>query len=115
MDKLDQYRDIVENALQKIVNLTENAFTKVASLKDKLVIDRRSDNYLIVREGWDGPRHLDRVVVHIEIINGKAWIQEDWIEHGIAPQLEAAGIPKSDIVLGFQPPDVRSLTEYAAA
>ena len=52
MDKLDQYRDIVENALQKIVNMTENAFTKVASLKDKLVIDRRTDNYLIVREGW---------------------------------------------------------------
>lgn len=114
MDKLEQYRDIIETTLRRIVDMTENAFTKVASLRDKAVLDRQTDNYLIVREGWDGPRHLDRIVVHLEIMNGKIWIQEDWIEHGIATKLEAAGIPKSDIVLGFQPPDIRSLTEYAA-
>jgi hypothetical protein len=53
--------------------------------------------------------------VHIEVIDGKIWIQEDGIEHGIVTDLERAGIPKNDIVLGFQPPDVRPLTEYAAA
>jgi hypothetical protein len=115
MDKLEQYRDIIETALRRIVDVTENAFTKVASLRDKTVLDRQTDSYLIVREGWDGPRHIDRIVVHLEILNGKVWIQEDWIEHGIATELEAAGIPKSDIVLGFQPPDIRALTEYAAA
>jgi hypothetical protein len=57
----------------------------------------------------------DDCVVHIEIIDGKVWIQEDGIEHGIATDLERAGIPKSDIVLGFQPPEVRPYTEYAAA
>jgi hypothetical protein len=47
--------------------------------------------------------------------NGKIWIQEDGIEYGIAKDLEDAGIPKSEIVLGFQPPDVRPFTEYAVA
>lgn len=115
MDKLEQYRSIIETTLRRIVNVTENAFTKVSSLRDKAVLDRQTDSYLIVREGWDGPRHIDRIVVHLEILNGKVWIQEDWIEHGIATELEASGIPKSDMVLGFQPPDVRALTEYAVA
>lgn len=115
MDKLEQYREIIETALRRIVSVTENAFTKVAHLRDKAILDRQTDSYLIVREGWDGPRHIDRIVVHLEILNDKIWIQEDWLEHGIATELEAAGIPKSDIVLGFQPPDIRSLTEYAAA
>ena len=54
-------------------------------------------------------------MVHIEILKGKVWIHQDGVEHGIATDLEAAGIPKSDIVLGFQPPGVRPLTEYAVA
>ncbi|HMB28005.1 MAG TPA: element excision factor XisI family protein [Blastocatellia bacterium] len=29
--------------------------------------------------------------------------------------MEEAGVPRSDIVLGFQPPDVRPLTGYAIA
>lgn len=99
MDKLDHYRAIIETALRNIVNLTENAFTKVPNLRDKTVLDRQTDSYLIVREGWDGPRHIDRIVVHLEILNDKVWIQEDWLEHGIAIELENAGIPKSDIVL----------------
>jgi hypothetical protein len=42
-------------------------------------------------------------------------VQDDWTEHGIAADLEEAGIPKTDIVLGFQPAKVRPYTEYAAA
>ncbi|MFN0112370.1 MAG: element excision factor XisI family protein, partial [Blastocatellia bacterium] len=33
----------------------------------------------------------------------------------IATDLEEAGVPKEDIVLGFQPPKVRPYTEYAVA
>ena len=115
MDKLAHYRDVIEEALQRIVEMTESAHTKTLTLRDKAVLDRRGDSYLIVREGWDGPRHVSQIVVNLEILNEKIWIQEDWLEHGIATELVATGIPKSDIVLGFQPPDIRSLTEYAAA
>ena len=52
---------------------------------------------------------------HLEIINGKIWIQKDQTEEGIATYLEEAGIPKDAIVLGFHSLDVRPFTEYAAA
>jgi hypothetical protein len=49
------------------------------------------------------------------LIDGKCWIQRDGTETGIAHDLEAAGIPKDRIVLGFRPPEVRPLTGYAVA
>ena len=111
MDRLEQYRNIIEKALSDNV-LPQGRLVKT---KDRTVFDRRSDNYLIVREGWDGPQHIHSCVVHLEIINDKIWVQEDWTEHGLAADLEEAGIPKSDIVLGFQPASVRPHTEYAVA
>jgi len=111
MDKLNQYRDIIEKALTAIVSIPSLS----TNIKDRTVFDRKADNYLIMREGWERGYHEHHCVVHIEIINGKVWIQKDGIEYGIATDLGRAGIPKSDIVLGFQPPEVRPYTEYAAA
>jgi len=52
-------------------------------------------------------------LVHIDIINDKIWIQRDGTEYGIANELVNAGIPKNQIVLAFQPVDIRQYTEFA--
>lgn len=114
MDTLDRYRDLIESKLSEVVALFNRAVS-AKQLRDQVAFDRQRDNYLVVQEGWDGSRRVHSIVVHIEIINGKIVIQEDWTEHGIARDLEEAGVPKSDIELGFQPPDVRPLTGYAEA
>ncbi len=114
MDKLDRYREIIESKLNEFVAISERALGS-DKFRDKAVFDRRDDNYLVFREGWDGSRRIHSFVIHVEIINGKIVIQEDWTEHGLARELENAGVPKSDIVLGFQPSDVRPLTGYAIA
>jgi hypothetical protein len=51
----------------------------------------------------------------MEIIVGKVWRQADNTDLRIAERSEEAGIPQGDIVLGFQPPNVRPYTEYAVA
>ncbi len=111
MDQLEQYRTIIERILKAHVGELKD----YPELRDKTVFDRQSDSYILVREGWDNGRRVHAVITHLEIINGKIWVQEDWIEHGITAELVEAGVPKSDIVLGFQPPYVRPYTEYAAA
>lgn len=45
----------------------------------------------------------------------KIWIEEDWTKQGIANDLLDAGVPAEDIVLGFQHPSKRPLTEFAPA
>lgn len=111
MDTLNYYRDIIEQIL------TEYSKTRYAwgDVECHPIFDRQRGRYALITLGWNGRKRTHYCLVHIEIINGKVWIQEDGIEHGIATDLERAGIPKNDIVLGFQPPDIRPLTEYAAA
>jgi len=111
MDKLEQYRAIIEEVLTRHIGDLKD----YPDLRDKTVFDRQSESYLLLREGWEKSRRVHAVVVHLEIIEGKIWVQEDWTEHGIAAELEEAGVRKTDIVLGFQPPYVRPHTEYAAA
>ena len=111
MDQLERYRNIIEEALARHIFNSE----RDADLQDKTVFDRHSDSYLVLREGWEKGLRVHAVVAHIELRNGKIWVQEDWTEHGVATDLEELGIPKTEIVLGFQPPDIRPFTEYATA
>ena len=111
MDKLERYRDIIERNLKRIAA----TWPRFQSVSACTIFDRDTDHYLVVTEGWDKARRIHQCVVHLEIVNGKIWIQEDLLEHGAAADLEEAGVPKEDIVLGFYPPQVRPQTEYAAA
>ena len=65
--------------------------------------------------GWHGKQRDFGVTVYLRIKQGKIWIEEDWTKQGIANELLEAGVPFEDIVLGFQHPSKRSLTEFAVA
>lgn len=54
-------------------------------------------------------------VLHLDIKNGKIWIQHDGTEGGIANQLVDCGVPKHDIVLDFHSPFKRQFTEFAVS
>ncbi len=111
MDTVENFRQIIQQILLE--------YTKIpyahGQLQCKAIFDRESDSYLLVTIGWDGAKRVHGILVHIDIIEGKVWIQRDGTEYGIAYELEKAGIPRSRIVLGFHPPEVRSHTEYALA
>ena len=65
--------------------------------------------------GWAEQRRIRGTTVYVRIRNDKFWIEEDWLENGITTDLLNAGVPKEDIVLAFQPPEMRPLTEFAVA
>jgi hypothetical protein len=51
--------------------------------------------------------------LHLDIIDGKIWIQQDGTEIGTANELVELGVSKQDIVLGFDPPNLRQYTDFA--
>ena len=110
-DRLDIWRDIIERVLTDYAAIPYS----YSQVKKETVFDRAQDRYLILIVGWEGHRYEHGCTVHIDIIDGKVWIQRDGTEDGIALELENAGIPKTSIVLGFKPPDVRPMTGYAIA
>jgi hypothetical protein len=51
--------------------------------------------------------------MHVDIRDGKFWIEHDGTEYGIANELVDAGVPKEHIVLAFHEPELRQYTEFA--
>ena len=111
MDTLETYRQ----GIAKVLRAYAHVAYAYGDIQTEVVIDRQADHYLLLTVGWDGARRIHGSLVHIDIIDGKVWIQRDGTEHGVAEELVEAGIPRDRIVLGFRPPDLRQYTEYAIA
>ncbi len=111
MDKLEQYRKCIQNLLSKYIA------TPIANgeIESQTVFDLQQDHYQVMNVGWDGNRRVHGCVLHLDIKDGKIWVQQNTTELRIAHELAAMGIPKEDIVLGFQVPYVREYTGFGVA
>lgn len=109
MDKLDSYRDIIQNILEAHHRIPYT----YGEIESKLIIDCERNNFVLMNAGWHGKQRVHGVIVHVEIIDGKIWIQRDGIEDGITCELVEKGVPKDEIVLAFHPEYVRQHTGYA--
>jgi len=112
MDKLDQYRAILEDYLN---SRAQSALASQPGARPHIVIDRENDEYVLMWVGWSGYKYKHGIMFHLQIIDGKVWVHEDRTDIDIAGRLVDAGIPKSDIVLGFVSPEVRQTGGYAMA
>ncbi len=74
--------------------------------------DDARGTYALLQVGWEGDEYVHGAVIHIDLIDGKVWIQYDGTEDGVAGELVEAGIPRDMIVLGFRPPEIRKYTEF---
>ena len=109
MDRVTQYREI----LRRIVNEYACLAPSNGQIRSETVIDPVSDHYEVLDIGWDKHRRVHHSVVHLDIVDGKIWVQRDGTNRPVVDELEAAGVPKEDIVLAFHSPERRKLTGYA--
>ncbi len=86
-----------------------------AGIRDRAFIDETHGRFAVISEGWERGERVHHVVIDLEIIDGKVWIQADNTDSAVARKLEARGVAKTDIVPGFRSPDLRGGTEYAVA
>ena len=68
-----------------------------------------------MRSGWSNSYRIHGSAIHIDIRDGKIWIQHDGTEAGVANPLVEAGIPHDKIVLAFQAPNLRQYSDFAVS
>lgn len=113
MDKLSSYKAIVRNIVEETGKLGERPENPI---KNQIIIDDKRGHYLLYFNGWNGQKRTYGCYLHIDVRpNGKVWLEHDGTDLLIAQQLIEKGIPKSDIVLGFQAPIKRPDTGFAIA
>jgi hypothetical protein len=113
MDRLTRYRALVKQAICQLPHCRYGSATP--QMETLFLSDESNDSYLLLALGWRGKERIFNPVLFVRIKEDKIWIEEDWTEEGIADALVRSGVPREDIVLGFQPPDLRQYTDFAIA
>jgi hypothetical protein len=108
MDQLDRYREIVCRLIEDYARCNP----AYGDIRSEAVVDRDRDHYEVMQVGWEGNRRVHGSILHIDIRDGKVWLEYNGTDARIGEELVAAGIPRKDIVLGFHPEELRSLTGF---
>jgi uncharacterized iron-regulated membrane protein len=108
MDKLDNYRVILRRLVEEYASYQPS----YGNIKTEAVIDPHRDHYEVIQMGWLGTRRVHGSVIHIDIRDGKVWIEHNGTDARLGEELVAAGIPRQDIVLGFQPEELRPASGF---
>jgi hypothetical protein len=111
MEALERYRTIIRDLLQEYAQYKPSR----GDVQIEVVLDPTNDHYELIYAGWNGPYRIHGSVLHLDIRDGKIWIQHDGTEEGVAEKLVEAGIPRDRIVLAFKPPEIRPHTGFAVA
>jgi hypothetical protein len=108
MDRVVDYHHIVEDVIRGYDHKPSHG-----DIETEVIVDHEQGHYELMQVGWDRRHRVHGSVIHIDIIDGKIWIQYDGTSPGVALDLVAAGVPREDIVLAFKPEHVRPYTDYA--
>jgi XisI protein len=110
-DTITHYRQAIKEIL--------TAYAKVpisnGTIESQVVFDTQHDHYQVMNVGWDGNRRVHGCVLHLDIKDGKVWVQHNMTEMPIAQALMEMGVAKEDIVLGFQAEYMREYTGFGVA
>ncbi|MBP0015713.1 MAG: XisI protein [Roseofilum sp. SBFL] len=111
MDKIETYRQIV----QEILLYHSQIKPIFGEVESGVVFDVERDLYQVIRTGWMNKRRVYGALIHIDIKDGKIWIEYDGTEVGVANELTERGIPKDCIVLADHAPSMRPYNGFAVS
>jgi hypothetical protein len=111
MAKIDIYRKYI----QEVIKRRADYKSPYNDVEMQLIFDTEHDHYQLVHAGWHNDRRKYGCIMHLDIKNGKIWIQHDGTEIGVASELVEMGVPKEDIVLAFHAPYKRPYTGFAVS
>lgn len=115
LEIMDSLIQALRAATQKVLEDYLEFLGNDPDVTRELVLDPERDRYLLIETGWQNKRRIYGVLIHIDIVDQKLWIQHDGTEQGIANELVALGIPKDRIVLSYKSLERRKITEFAVS
>ncbi|NEP22195.1 XisI protein [Moorena sp. SIO3I6] len=111
MEKVAQYREYV----QRLLNDYAKDDVSNHEVEVQLIFDTLRDHYQWMNVGWEDLNRIYRSIVHLDIKDGKIWLQQNLTDLNPAEELVEMGVPREDIVLGLQAPYKRQYTDYGVA
>lgn len=111
MDRIDTYRESIKRVIRSVAEFLPTE----EGVRIETIFDDADGYYELLSIGWSHQRRIHSTLVHIDLHDGKVWVERDGTNLEIVQDLLDMGIPKEHIVLGFHPPDQRKFTDFAVA
>jgi hypothetical protein len=108
---VEQYRQYIRHLLSERAQRSSRQ-RNAQEYEVQTIFDSEHDHYQLLYVGWRGDKRDFGCILHLDIKDGKIWIQHDGTEEGIANRLVEIGVPKQDIILAFHEPYVRQFTGF---
>jgi ketopantoate reductase len=112
---VEQYRQYIRQLLSERAQRSAKQQQHESEYEVQAIFDNEHDHYQLLHVGWRNNHRQFGCILHLDIKQGKIWIQHDGTEIGIANQLVELGVPKQDIILAFHEPEVRQYTDFGTA
>ncbi len=111
MDRIERYREIIKQAMRSLAEY----IPEEEGIRTEITLDDANGHYQVLQIGWKDRRRIHGTLFHVDLINGKVYLEHDGTDLALVDDLLDAGIPKHDIVMGFHPPNQRQFTDFAIA
>ena len=115
MDKLNQYRATIQQSIEEYVKRSGYTPSGSEQVEMQVLTDPKHDHYQVVLVGWENRRRVYSPIFHLDIKDGKIWVQQNVSDYDLIQEIMDKGIPKSDIVLAFQSVLLRQHSGFAVA
>ncbi|PSB04950.1 XisI protein [Merismopedia glauca] len=113
MERIEQYRQAIRQLLKNRAAL--DRCDSNSEIETELIFDPERDRYLLLDVGWEELKRVYHCFIHLDLKDGKIWIQRNMTEADLAQELVNMGVAPEDIVLGLHPAYKRPLTGYGVA
>jgi hypothetical protein len=111
LEKIHNYRIVVKEILSQYATYKPS----YGEIDVQTLFDTEHDHYQVLGIGWNKKERVYSCSMHLDIKDNKIWIQLNNTEIDIGQALVEMGVPKEDIVIGFQPVYIRQVSGYAIA
>jgi XisI protein len=81
-------------------------------IESQIVMDDERGHYQLLSVGWNDLERTYSIFVHLDVRQDQIWVQVDNTDYGVADALARFGIPKANIILGFQAPYKRQYSGF---
>ena len=113
MDRVNEYAETIRRLLRERERLACPFLP--AGLEVACLFDDANGLYALLSIGWMQGQRVCGTTLLLRIKDSKIWVEADETDAPIADDLVQANISPEDIVLGFQPPEMRAYTAFSEA
>ena len=100
MDKLTQYQQYIQELLTEYAR--DNRLEE--GIETQLVFDTQRDHYQWSNVGWNGLHRVYHCIMHLDIKEGKIWLQQNLTDQDPAEELVKKAYPERILFWDYRLP-----------